>query len=267
MGLATARLLGRDHHVVICDVQQERLDAAAEELRALGTSCDATVCDVTERAAVERARDLATATGTVVSVVHTAGLSPTMASAERIIQVNALGTVYVNEVFSATAEAGFRLVNVASSAGHLPPGTPVPRRAYPSAFTDPDRLARAMVSRCNLLPAKHRAAFAYSISKHFVIWYSRKQAAALGAKGGRIVSVSPGSTDTEMGRLEGPMGATALAEVSAVGRFGRPEEIAEVLAFCASEKASYLTGTDVLVDGGAGAALSLRGMVNMARSL
>ena len=85
-----------------------------------------------------------------------------------------------------------------------------------------------------------------------MIWWSRQLAAPLGAKGARIVSVSPGSFDTRMGRLEEAKGAGALAEHSALGRFGKVQEIAEVLAFCASDKPGYLTGTDILVDGGPG---------------
>lgn len=91
---------------------------------------------------------------------------------------------------------------------------------------------------------------AYSISKNFVVWYSQKNAGKFGQKGARIVSVSPASFDTEMGRLEEKSGSAEMLETAAIKRFGRPEEIAEVLAFCASDKASYLTGTDILCDGG-----------------
>jgi NAD(P)-dependent dehydrogenase (short-subunit alcohol dehydrogenase family) len=95
-----------------------------------------------------------------------------------------------------------------------------------------------------------RPGLAYAVSKNFVIWYSKSLAKRLGQRGARIVSVSPGSIDTEMGRLEEAAGAGALARKSSLGRFGRVEEIAEVLSFCASGKPGYLTGTDVLVDGG-----------------
>ncbi len=64
------------------------------------------------------------------------------------------------------------------------------------------------------------------------------------------MSVSPGSVDTEMGRLEADAGAGALVADAAVPRWGKPEEMAELLAFCASDKAAYLTGTDILNDGG-----------------
>nr|CEL20555.1 PUTATIVE OXIDOREDUCTASE PROTEIN, putative [Kibdelosporangium sp. MJ126-NF4]CTQ89466.1 PUTATIVE OXIDOREDUCTASE PROTEIN, putative [Kibdelosporangium sp. MJ126-NF4] len=53
-----------------------------------------------------------------------------------------------------------------------------------------------------------------------------------------------------MGRLEENHGAGDLVKSAAIKRFGRPEEVAAVLAFCASEAPGYLTGVDILVDGG-----------------
>jgi NAD(P)-dependent dehydrogenase (short-subunit alcohol dehydrogenase family) len=106
---------------------------------------------------------------------------------------------------------------------------------------------------------------AYSLSKTFVRWYCTSQADRFGLRGARILSVSPGPIDTEMGRLEERTGSGAMAQRSALRRFGTPDEIAEVLAFCASDKASYLTGIDVLCDGGSMAAVSLRDKLAMAR--
>jgi hypothetical protein len=76
-----------------------------------------------------------------------------------------------------------------------------------------------------------------------------------------------GSFDTRMGRLEEAKGAGALAEHSALGRFGKVQEIAEVLAFCASDKPGYLTGTDILVDGGPGQKMSAKEMIATLRNL
>lgn len=72
------------------------------------------------------------------------------------------------------------------------------------------------------------------------------------------MSVSPGSIDTEMGRLEEQAGAGAMVADAAVPRWGKPEEMAELLAFCASDKAGYLTGTDILNDGGVIASMTER---------
>ncbi len=251
MGLATAKLLGLDRQLLLCDVDQERLDAAQGELRELGIECRTTLCDITSRDAVDALVQQALAMGPLASVIHTAGLSPQMADAETIIKVNALGTVHITEAFRAAAAEGFALVHVASMASYLAPDLIMPTRAYPLAFSDPDKLLRKLLSRCRLMRKDfYRRGMAYSISKHFVRWYCRSSAARFGEVGARIVSVSPGSFDTAMGRLEEKSGSAEMLKSAALKRFGRPEEIAEVLAFCASDKASYLTGVDVLCDGG-----------------
>jgi NAD(P)-dependent dehydrogenase (short-subunit alcohol dehydrogenase family) len=90
-------------------------------------------------------------------------------------------------------------------------------------------------------------------------------AAALGAKGARIVSVSPGSIDTEMGRLEESNGGGALLKLAAIKRLGTVQEIADVLAFCASEGASYLTGVDILCDGGTIAGVGWKDLLKLER--
>lgn len=91
------------------------------------------------------------------------------------------------------------------------------------------------------------------------------ESARFGTRGARIVSVSPGTFDTAMGRLEESSGAGAIVAFGALPRVGRVEEIAEVLAFCASERASHLTGTDVLCDGGVTANLRPKDMLRLAR--
>jgi NAD(P)-dependent dehydrogenase (short-subunit alcohol dehydrogenase family) len=265
IGLAAAKIIGRDHTVVIADVRQDRLDAAAAELDAVGIDCTPMRCDITDRAAVARLAATAAGLGTVSSVVHTAGVSPSMASAERITTINALGTVNVNEVFYEIADPGFAIVNVASMAAHMMPPALYPTRIFQTALSDQRGFRMKAMRTYRLAPERLRPGMAYSLSKIFVRWYCTSQADRFGLRGARILSVSPGSIDTEMGRLEEQTGSGALAERSALRRFGTPEEVAEVLAFCVSDKASYLTGIDVLCDGGSMAAVSLRDKLAMAR--
>jgi NAD(P)-dependent dehydrogenase (short-subunit alcohol dehydrogenase family) len=251
MGLATAKLMGQGHHVVICDVNQQRLDSASAELKQLGIHCDSMVCDITNTQSVAALVKFADTLGTVASVIHTAGVSPQMADPQTILKVNALGTINITEAFFAIATEGFTQVNVASMAAHILPGWLIPKRAYPYAVTDPATFLSKAIFRCNLIPnAFYRCGMAYSISKHFVMWYSRISAAKFGQKNARILSVSPGTFDTEMGRLEEKSGSIKMLEGAALKRPGKPEEIATLLAFCASDGASYLTGTDILCDGG-----------------
>jgi NAD(P)-dependent dehydrogenase (short-subunit alcohol dehydrogenase family) len=265
MGLATAKIIGRDHTVVICDVSQDRLAAAVTTLDGLGITCKAVVCDITDRHSVDELIETATGLGTVASVVHTAGVSPSMGSADLIMKVNALGTLNVNEGFYRVAGEGLAIVNVASMSAHVLPKLLVPTRRFKYALQDEDVFMKKMMSACNRFPEKVRPSIAYPFSKSFVTWYCTTQAKRFGTKGARIVSVSPGTFDTEMGRLEKRLGAGAMARQGALQRLGQPEEIAEVLAFCASDKASYLTGTDILCDGGVTASTTLRDLLRRRR--
>lgn len=265
MGLATARILGRDHRVVIADVDRQRLDQAVVRLSEDGVDAVAARCDITSRQSVESLFQDAGSDGTLRAVVHSAGVSPQMGDAGKMIAINALGTIHVTEAALALASEGFALVNVASSAAHMAPRALISHRTYRLALTDPDRLTSRLTARANLLPRNLRSGLAYALSKNFVMWYSQEMAARFGAKGARVLSISPGSFDTTMGRLEEKSGSHKLVEYAALHRYGKPKEIAEVLAFCASDRPGYLTGVDILCDGGTSAGLDLKGTLAMAR--
>lgn len=262
MGLATAKMVGADHTLVLCDVRQDRLDDAAATLQDLGVTVTAIICDVTDRDAVTELLDTANGLGTLSSVIHTAGVSPSMGSAEYVMRTNAIGTVNVNETFYATADEGAAIVNVASMAAHMLPAEMIPTAQFSSALEDGGAFWDAMMAACDPIPEEARSGYAYALSKSFVKWYSQSQAERFNARGLRIVSVSPGSIDTEMGRLEEQAGAGAMVANAAVPRWGKPEEMAELLAFCASAKAGYLTGTDILNDGGVIASMTERARVS-----
>ena len=193
MGLAAAHAIGRSHAVLICDINQERLDAAQRELTDAGVECAATSCDITDNQSVNRLVIRAQELGTVTSIIHTAGVSPSMGSAEMILRINAVGTVLINNAFHEIASAGMALVNVASVAGHQLPGVLTPKRRYKRSLTDTAGFYKDLLSLCNLMPRGMRPQLAYMLSKNFVIWYSRTMAAQFGSKGARVVSVSPGS--------------------------------------------------------------------------
>ncbi|MEB3019640.1 SDR family oxidoreductase [[Mycobacterium] crassicus] len=258
MGLATAKVVGRDHAVVLCDVRQDRLDAASAALNDLAISAAVINSDVTDRDAVAELFGMAGAIGPITSVIHTAGVSPSMGDADYVMRTNAIGTLNVNEVFYDTAGEGSVIVNVASMAAHLLPEELIPARQFPLALTDEHAFLAAMAAVCDPIPQQARSGFAYAVSKAFVRWYSSSQAERFNGRGLRVVSVSPGSIDTDMGRLEAEAGAGALVADAAVPRWGKPEEMADLLAFCASAKAGYLTGTDILNDGGVVASMKER---------
>ncbi len=92
---------------------------------------------------------------------------------------------------------------------------------------------------------------AYSSSKGAVRSMTKTGALELGQWGIRVNSVHPGGVNTVMGN---PIGDPSLETIpyqqQAIGRIGTPEEIARTVAFLASDDASYITGTEVVVDGG-----------------
>lgn len=252
MGLATARILGADHTLLLADLNQQNLDTAKAELDKAGMTCETAICDVTDRDSIDALFSMARTLGSLRCVVHTAGLSPQMADPETIMRVNALGTIYIADAALENACEGFALVNVASMSAYMLPSAIIPTRAFRHALSSSaEKFLKKALFPIRLIPGDFpKKGLAYGISKNFVMWYSRKRAGEFGAKGARILSVSPGSFDTAMGRLEEKSGSAAMLKTAALKRFGTPEEIANVLAFCASEKAGYLTGVDVLCDGG-----------------
>ena len=267
MALATARIVGRSNAVVLSDVNEARLHAAVDELEKADILAYGYPCDICDRGSVDELVRHCSEIGPVSAVIHTAGLSPSMADADKILSVNAVGTVNINEGFRRIAGEGFALVNVASMGAYSIPDWAVPRRRFRYALTDPDTFYAKMKAACDLIPAGQRPGLAYSLSKRFVIWYSKAMAKDFGRHGARVVSVSPGSIDTDMGRLEEASGSAAMLAAASLKRFGTPDEIAEVLAFCASSRAGYLTGVDILVDGGVTSGMTLRTMLHIIRQI
>jgi NAD(P)-dependent dehydrogenase (short-subunit alcohol dehydrogenase family) len=192
-----------------------------------------------------RAKEL----GTISSVIHAAGMSPHMGEARTIMEANALGTININEAFYEVMDEGSCIIDVASMSAYLTPKFIIPTKKYKYSRIDKEAFMRKMMARVNLFPIKVRPGVAYGISKDFVIWYAKTDAAKFGQKGIRVLSVSPGSFETPMGELEKDE-VENLIRYCAIKRLGYVEEVANLLAFCASDKVGYLTGVDILCDGG-----------------
>lgn len=117
MGVACARRVGMGRRLVIADFNEEKLGAEADRLAADGFDVTAHAVDVSDRKSVDVLVAKAGSLGTLRTLVHTAGLSPTQASAERVLEVDMLGTDHVVAAFLDVVTEGTVAVCIASIAG------------------------------------------------------------------------------------------------------------------------------------------------------
>ncbi|MFD4633277.1 SDR family NAD(P)-dependent oxidoreductase [Streptomyces sp. NPDC058284] len=93
----------------------------------------------------------------------------------------------------------------------------------------------------------------YSASKAALIMFARSAALEYGPRGIRVNSVSPGLIERPGLAEEWPDGVARWGRAAPLGRLGRPEDVGNACVFLASDAASWITGTDLVVDGGVGA--------------
>ena len=257
MGLAAVKLIGKEQKVIIAGRTVAKLEGALKELEELGIEAEAYPCDTSDRAAVDGLAAYAASQGNVKTVVHAAGVSPHMTDGETIFRINALGTINVDEAFGEVMGEGGVILNVASMSAYMLPDAQKLHPLYMQALTSPEALFAGFKQVLAATPQEQQAGAGYTISKNFVVFYTEQMALKLGPKGIRVVSISPGTIATPMGKIEGEE-AASFAEAGPLGRVGQPEEIAQMMAFMVSDGASYLTGTDILYDGGSVAAVKAK---------
>ncbi len=250
IGFATAKVFGRQgYYIILVGRTAKKLDNAVSELKISGIKAEAFNCDISDRDTTQLLAATALERGVVKVVIHAAGMSPQMGDAQEIMKANAIGTVNINDAFYEVMQSGGCLIDTSSMSAHFMPQFIIPKRHYKLSRIDRDRFMKKMMSRINLFPKKVRAGVAYGISKDFVIWFAKTDAARFGKKGVRILSITPGNFDTPMGSLEKDEAMTYI-KYNAIKRLGKPEEIAQLYAAVADDRLGYLTGTDILCDGG-----------------
>ena len=253
MGEACARRLVTQVAVQLVVDRDERLAAeTADRLGAGGTArVEAWCLDVTDAVALGGLADGVAERGALRACVHAAGVSPAMANWQRIIDVDLVGTALLIEALWPRVTIGTAVVCFASMAPYLDPSE---GNATAEGVLD-DPLAADLLPRLReaVGPGLEDPGMAYVWAKRGVTRLVRREAMRFGQAGARICSVSPGVIDTPMGREESaaqPSVNDFLLQMTPAGRMGTADELAAAVSFLISDDASYINGTDLLVDGG-----------------
>ena len=249
MGLSIARRLGSGRRLLLADYSEATLEGALTSLRNEGHDAEGHTVDITDYKAVCELAQAAKKTGQIDAIVHTAGVAPGMASAKQIFEIDILGTANIIEAFLPVASPDTSLVCIASMAGSMTELSPDLEKHLATAPLD-QLLQHKEIDFENANPGT-----AYGLAKRGNQLRVQAAARAWGSKGARLNSVSPGiiSTVVAQKQLQGPAGEhmKSFIDLSAARRMGTPDDIANVVAFLAGPESSFITGNDILVDGGA----------------
>jgi NAD(P)-dependent dehydrogenase (short-subunit alcohol dehydrogenase family) len=250
IGQAIARRVGVGKRVLLADLRQENATAAAEVMGNAGYEVSVATADVSSREDVQLLVETAMGLGEVTGLIHAAGVSPSQASPATILRVDLYGTALVLEAFGEVIARGGAGVVISSQSGHrLPPLTVEQNNALATTPVE-DLLSLPFLQPDQVTDSLH----AYQLAKRGNSLRVMAEAVRWGTRGARVNTISPGIIMTPLAKdeLTGPRaeGYRRMIEMSVAGRAGTPDEVGTVAALLMGPDGAFITGSDILMDGG-----------------
>lgn len=245
IGQACARTF-KDDLLIITDYLQEVVDKTVESLLKEGYNAKGIACDITSKKDVDKLKNFVSNNGKLKALIHTAGVSGTVKDPKKVYTIDLVGTDILVDAFYELATIDSVAVLLSSMMAHTVP----PDDIYDEALQNPQ--APGSFETVNRF-VNGSSDLMYNFSKRGVILLLEKNVAKWGEKGARIVSVSPGVIETPMALKaaeEHPERMEMIKQATPLKRNGKPGDVADLIYFLISDAASFITGTDILVDGG-----------------
>ena len=248
IGLAIIRRVSAGKHIMLADYSQQNAEQAATTLENAGFECSVLRCDLGSKEDILRLVEHATGKGPVTHVVCAAGMSPSQAAVEDILRVDLYGTAVLLEEFGKVIAEGGSGIVISSQSGHrLPALSEEQNRAL--ALTPCDELLDIPFIKEITDTLK-----AYQYSKRCNVLRVAMEATRWGRRGATVNSISPGIIITPLANdeLHGPRkeGYLRMIEGRPVRRAGTPDEVGDLAEFLMSSRGRFISGADLLIDGG-----------------
>ena len=254
MGTAIVRRIAAGKKIFLGDISEQNLERVSSNLTGCGYDVDTMVVNALEKASVEAFANRAAELGPVTTFIDTAGASPNQASPEKILQLDLVSTAVAIEVFGKVMAAGGAGLIVSSQTGymmHIPPEIEAE-----IASTPPEKLMEIPFVKNDAMVNSGAAYIVAKRANHLQV--QRAAATTWAERRARINSISPGVIVTPLAYDEFNAAGDAyqgMIDASPARRVGTPDEIAAAGAFLLGPDAGFITGIDLLIDGGVIAAI------------
>ncbi|MBO7675130.1 MAG: SDR family oxidoreductase [Atopobiaceae bacterium] len=254
IGIAIARRVAQGKHLVVTSRTQEKATKIAEGLQRDGFDATGVACDLGTRQDILAVIEHAQQFGPITNVICAGGVSPSQAPIAEILRVDLYGSSVLLEEFGKVIAPGGSGVVVSSQSGHRLPDLGQEQN-WALAMTPTEELLSLPFLSEEAIGTTLRA---YQYAKRCNVLRVQSQACEWGKRGARVFSISPGIIMTPLAfdELNGPRGEgyrTMLDRMPA-RRAGTVDEMGALVAFLMGPEASFVTGTDILCDGGCTAA-------------